>query len=585
MCNGSALSEGVPHIVDNTGNRILRTGTESFEDLVERYVYVDKTLLVRDVMDGSGVTLFCRPRRFGKSTALRMLQCFFEEGVEGSIPDRRRLFDKLAVAGAGERVNRERGAHPVIYLSLGGCALGSFEKTTSRIAQQVAGEYQRHDYLLDSAALRGYLRPRFERIAAQEPTDVDLLTSLAWLSSLLARHHGSKTVILIDEYDTPINDGYLNGYRKEIVDFCRSWLTDALKGTDQLFLSALTGVLRVSQESIFSELNNISVNTTLDEGYGEAFGFTAAEAEELAHLMGRGDCTEQMHAWYDGYRFGSSEVYNPWSVLHYLGSGIAQPYWTNTSRNGIVRDLVAHADDRTSVELAKVAAGEAVEKPLDLRTVFDDLEDNPGAVWPQMYQAGYLTTDDTGAANDDARLRRLRVPNLEVKKLFQKELVERAKRFAGSDRRLEALHDAIMRDDPKALEGALREVLLDSPSFLDLSDEARCHMLLLALLYGMPGYRPPTSNRESGDGRSDVLLEPLASHVRELPCIAIEIKRPHGNRGKPLEGEVLAAHARDVALAQAVRMEYGHGLTGRGRLLWGVSFGGKNVACACKRCR
>lgn len=584
MCNGSALTEGKPHIVDNTGDRILRTGTESFEDMVERYVYVDKTLLVRDIMDGSGITLFCRPRRFGKSTAMRMLQCFFEQGVKGYIPDRRHLFDNLAVAGAGERINRERGAHPVIYLSLGGCALGSCQKTVSRIAQQVAAEYQRHAYLYDSPVLLPYLRPRFERLAAQEPTDIDLLSSLAWLSSLLAQHHDAKTVILIDEYDTPINDGYLRGYRHEIVDFYRSWLTDALKGTDKVFLAALTGVLRVSQESIFSELNNVAVNTTLDEGFDEAFGFTAAEAEELARYMGRKECIGQMRAWYDGYRFGGGEAYNPWSVLNYLRSGVAQPYWTNTSMNGIVRDLVARADDKTSVELAAVASGGTVQKPLDLHTVFDDLADNPEAVWPQMYQAGYLTTDDTGAANDSRRLRRLRVPNYEVQELFETELIGRARRIAGSESRLKALHAGIARDDPRALEEALRQILLDSPSFLDLADEGRCHMLLLALLYGVSGYRPPTSNRESGDGRSDVLLEPLPDYAAELPAIAIEVKRPKDQRDKPLDDEALAAHARDVALAQAVRMEYGHGLTGRGCLLWGVSFGGKHVACACEHC-
>lgn len=215
-----------------------------------------------------------------------------------------------------------------------------------------------------------------------------------------------------------------------------------------------------------------------------------------------------MRAWYDGYRFGRGKAYNPWSVLNYLRSGVAQPYWTNTSMNGIVRDLVARADDKTSVELAAVAAGGTIRKPLDLRTVFDDLADNPEAVWPQMYQAGYLTTDDTGAANDDSRPRRLRVPNHEAERLFQKELIDRAKRLAGSESRLKTLHAAVVRDEPQTLEEALRQILLDGPNFLDLADEGRCHMLLLALLYGVPGYRPPTSNRESDDGRSDVLLEP-----------------------------------------------------------------------------
>lgn len=586
MCNGSQNARGVPNIVDRTGERILAPGTASFARLVTKYIYVDKTMLIDDVVRHGDVTLFCRPRRFGKSCVMSMLRYYLEAPVEGWIPNRAGLFDGLAVEGASARTTAERFRHPVIRLSLGRCAGGSFEATVALIAEVVAEEYTRHDYLLESKALRPYLRDRYMRLASGEPkTEGELVSSLAWLSILLHDHHEADVVILIDEYDAPIVDGHLNGYRARILSFYRSWLTDAIKDNDDLLLSALTGVLRVSQESIFSELNNVEVNTMLDGEYGEAFGFTPDEVAALADYVGRGELTDQMRTWYDGYRSGGTDVYNPWSVIKCLKKGRAQAYWTNTSMNGIVRELVRRADEPTSLDLARVASGSTVEKALDMQTVFDDLAKNPGAVWPQLYQTGYVTTDDTGGANMRRRPRRLRLPNLEVAELFGDELFGRAQAFAGSTDNLCALHTALRGTDEDALERALRQIMLDSPSFHDLASEGQCHMLLMGLLYGMDGYRSPTSNREAGDGRADVLLEPEPTRALELPAVVVEVKRPRDDRRRDLEPDALKAHARDVALDQAVRNEYAHGMRGRGLVLWGVSFAGKHVACACKERR
>ena len=229
-----------------------------------------------------------------------------------------------------------------------------------------------------------------------------------------------------------MNDAHLHGFRGRVLDFYRSWLSGALKGTVDLYCAALTGVLRVSQESIFSELNNARFDTTLDDDHAEAIGFTAAEAEALAVHAGRAGREGEMAEWYDGYRFGSADVYNPWSVLNFLQTGEAQPYWTNTSRNGIVVDLIRRAGAEQTAELAELVAGGTVEKPLDLRTVFDDLSESPDAVWAQLYQAGYVTTEDTGRPNDRSMPRRLRIPNLEVRRLYEKELLARAAGLAGS---------------------------------------------------------------------------------------------------------------------------------------------------------
>ena len=578
MCNGSVTATGTPHIVDKTGRRQLPVGIESFEDVLEGFAYVDKSLAVRDLVDRRGVTLYCRPRRFGKSTFLRMLQCFFDVDPSKDARGRKELFGDLAIAGGEARYMEECGTHPVIYLNLASCGAETFEQTLSKIAAVMAGEYARRRYLYDPSWMFPDEQKKFQRLTSGTASEAELVGSLSWLSTLLRNHHGAQTVILIDEYDTPVNDAHLSGFRREVLGFYRDWLSSALKGTVDLYCAVLTGVLRVSQESIFSELNNVKFDTTLDLDHAEAIGFTAEEAGALAAHVGRGDAAE-MAAWYDGYRFGDVDVYNPWSVLNYLQAGVAQPYWTNTSRNGIVVDLIRRAGEGQTAELAELAGGGTVAKPLDLRTVFDDLAENPGAVWAQLYQAGYVTTEDTGRPNDDEMPRELHIPNLEVRRLYQKELLARAARLAGSEARLAALHRAVASADAPVAEDALRRILLDAPSYHDLARESDYHVLLLALLYSVPGYRPATSDRESGDGRCDVLLEPQPAEAGRLPANAMELKLDKGAK----DDDALAACARDVALAQAERLGYGHGLAGAGLVRWGIAFCGKRVAVVCER--
>jgi hypothetical protein len=578
MCNGSVTEKGEPRIVDRCGRGLLSIGIESFEDVLRGFTYVDKSLAAGELVDRRGVTLYCRPRRFGKSTFLRMLQCFFECPAEGFVPDRRGLFDGLAISEADPRYMVECCAHPVVYLNLASCGADNLEDTTAKMAHAIADEYVRHAYLLESPKLMSFQKARFERVAAEEARPQELVASLSTLCKLLSRHHGSQVVVLIDEYDTPVSDAHLHGFRHRVLDFYRSWLSDALKGTVDLYCAALTGVLRVSQESIFSELNNVQIDTTLDDDRAEVIGFTAAEVEVLAAHVGREDKLAEMAEWYDGYRFGETDVYNPWSVLNYLRKGRAQPYWTNTSSNGIVSDLIRRAGEKQTAELATLAGGGEVAKPLDLRTVFDDFADNPEAVWAQLYQAGYVTTSDTGAPNDDQMERGLRIPNHEVRLLYGKELLARATRLAGSGERLSALHRAVTSADAPTVAEVLRRILLDSASYHDLSSEAGYHVLLLALLYAVPGYRPATSERESGDGRCDVLLEPVPAEAGRLPAHAMELKLDKA----AATDETLVTCARDVALAQARRLGYGHGLSGSGLVRWGVAFCGKRVAVACE---
>ena len=578
-------------IVDLAGRKLLPIGHEDFEEVVSRSVFIDKSLLIRDLLDSNClVTLFCRPRRFGKSLAMRMLQCFFEAPFEPRHKLRRSYFENLAIWDEGDFYRAEQGKYPVVYLSLGSVSGKTWEDARAGLARLMSRECTRHDYLLQSAKLGQAEKNGLERLADRSTAGAELDGSLAFLCDCLFRHYDEKTVVLIDEYDRPVTAGHLNGYRDEAIDFMRSWLTDALKATDALRLACLTGVQRVSRESIFSGLNNLQVNTALDAEYTEGFGFTAAEAKELARYLGLERALDEMRSWYDGYCFGGTDVYNPWSALCFLHKGEAQPYWGNTSDNAIVHELFQRAGNGELDELRALTAGGTIAEPLNLSTVFSELDTDPSASWSQLYLAGYVTTDDAGRSADNIMPRRLRVPNREVAWLFRSEFFERAQRLAGSSGRLVALHTALASGDAPGLAAALHDVLKNSLSCFDLTHENAYHTLLVGLVYTMAGYRVPLSNRESGDGRPDLVLLPEQGEESPLPAIVVAVKRLRtatedasggdGNNNGGDRPDALEALAQ-AALEQAQARGYAHGLPGKGALLWGVAFSGKHSACRC----
>lgn len=575
-------------VVDLAGNKALPIGNEDFAQVIRTSVFVDKSMLVRDIIESNyKVILFCRPRRFGKSLAMRMLQCYFEAPVEGYVPDNGGAFESLAVWGSGERYRAERGAHPVVFLSLGSVGGKTWAEARGALAGQMASEYNRHSYLLESDILTAGERESYRRISAMEAGCAELEGSLSRLSDYLFRYHGAETVILIDEYDRPVTAGHLASYRAEAIEFMRSWLTDALKSTTSLRLACLTGVQRVSRESIFSGLNNVVVNTALDDEFTEGFGFTHREVASLLSLLACEGRADELAEWYDGYNFGGGRVYNPWSVLNYLRRGVAQPYWGNTSDNAIVHQLFRLAGNGEAQELRELASGGTVWEPLDLATVFSRLDGDPSAIWSQLYLAGYLTTDDAGRANDDVTPRELRVPNREVAWLYRKEFAERSEALAGTTRRLRELHRALAGGDAAGLEACVGEILAESPSYFDLTSENSYHMLLLGLVYSVPGYRFPLSNRESGSGRPDIVLVPERENERRLSSIVIEVKRARVDIGSATpakeDGAALGVLARE-ALNQIGVNGYVHGLAGNGALCWGVACSGKHVVCAVERC-
>lgn len=564
-------------IVDMSGLRILPIGTDNFLDAVERGVYVDKSSLVADLLDsGYKATLFCRPRRFGKSLAMSMLRRFFEAPMGGKIPDSRPIFEQLAVWGRGERYRAEQGRYPVVAISLGDCGGLAWEECRAAIARHMVAEFRRHRYATELPGMDPDDRGRY-LLMCKGVSAEDLPGSLSFLVRALSdAHEGSGTVVLIDEYEHPVTQGHLRGYRNEAVAFMRDWLTGALKSNESLRLACLTGVQHVSRESIFSGLNNLAVNTPMSERFTEGFGFTEEEAARLAEHVGRSASVAEMRDWYDGYSFGGAPVYNPWSVLNYLDQGIAQVYWVNTADNGVIGRLFERADSEQLAKLWGLASGGEVVEPLNLNTVFADLDRDPAAMWGQLYLAGYVTTDDVAFPNDAGRPRRLRIPNREVAEVYRQEICRRAMRGAGvAPVRALALRQALPAGDAGAFVHEMDAVLQGVPSYYDLSTENAYHMLLAGLLYDMQEYRAPLSNRESGEGRPDILLVPELEGLSTLPAVVIEVKRAQSAEG--------LREAAERGVEQARLRGYAADLPGKGALLWGVAFCGKACAAICER--
>jgi hypothetical protein len=556
------------------------TGTYSgvFAEVFDEGVFVDKSLLVRDVLRGAKAKLFCRPRRFGKTLAMSMLQDFLECAPCGD-PEARGRFELLDIweADGGAWQDRQ-GRYPVVALSLKEADGSTWEEILGVVKNLVAEEFRRHDYLLDGEL------DQFGRISAGRPEPGDLAGSLGFLTRLLHARHGRKAVVLIDEYDAPITNAMAANAYEEAIAFVRPFLSSVLKDNPHLEKGVLTGVQRVSKESIFSGLNSVDVNTPLDQTADERFGFTQAEVEALASYLGHPESVPVLKEWYDGYRFGGADVYNPWSVLSFFAKGRrALPYWNNTSSNSILAKAAASADRAVrSGMLALLEPGATVLAPVDPNVAYGELDRNPSGIWSVLYMSGYLTTEDTDAAvapdeaADPDRKRPLRVPNREVRHAYRRDVLAQVQRVAGGRDKLGPLYGGLAAGDEEAVGHELATVVRDCASYYDLVSEGPCHAMLLGLLVGMEGYANPVSNREAGHGRPDIQVVP-DDPSRDTPVLTVEVKFEKG-----ADGARLAELARE-ALAQAGSREYDAALESAPRVRWGVAFAGKRVAVACER--
>jgi hypothetical protein len=573
--NGVVVAPGA-RLVDASRRRWTGSCSDSFRWVFSRGVFVDKSLLVRDVLQGAQATLFCRPRRFGKSLAMSMLKDFLECAPCGD-PAARSRFELLDVWEADGGAWREhQGRYPVVALSLKGVSAPAWEGVLGELAEAVASEFERHRYLVEGEVSQAR-RDRFERMAAGSTEPRDLGRSLLFLTELLHERHGQRAIVLIDEYDAPITHALARGFYREAVDFMRGFLTNALKSNDHLEKGVLTGVQRVSKESIFSGLNSVDVNTPLDPASDERFGFTQAEVEALASYLGHPESVPTLKEWYDGYRFGKADVYNPWSVLSFFAKGrVAQPYWTNTSGNSILGEALSNPDADVRGQMTfLLEPGATVDAPIDPNVAYGELAENTDGVWSVLYMGGYLTTEDTEYPGDAARARPLRVPNREVLRAYRGEVVRRAIGAAGRSVR-DRLCRALADGDAPAAEGALGEVARNSASSFDLTCEGDWHMLVLGLIIDMPGYASVRSSREAGYGRFDVQALPKEASAR-TPVLTLEFKFDKE------AGEDRLASLTSDALAQVGSRAYDAEHLDVPRVRWGIACAGKRVAAACER--
>lgn len=491
-------------IIDRSGDKRLPIDDDGFVTAAARSTLVDKTMLIANILEsGYKCTLFCRPRRFGKTLNMTMLKAFFElPAGRFAREDMAGLFEGMEIwDAAGGRYRAHQGAYPVVHISFNTVKRLDWRGSYGAVRTLVEMEYARHDYLKTSEALNENERAYFQRVAAGEADEAEFGDSLMRLVRFLRAHHGRPVVLLIDEYDAPVMAGYTNDYYPEVVNFLKAWLTGALKdGGAALAFACLTGVQRISKESIFSDLNNLKVSTSLTSDFDERYGFTDAEVCALSEYLGLSGHMDEARFWYDGYRFGRMDVYNPWSVLNYLDAGCTPGvYWANTSSNKVIGEAVRSADDARLEDLYSLMEPDGyVASSLDLGIVFPDVGVRQDALWSMLYLAGYLTTDLTAAPEDDMAIRPLRIPNNEIRRIFRKEIVARFMGYAGGSAVCSGSSGRSAWAMPRRSKASSRVWLEIPPARSTWCPRNSCHLFMLGLCFGISGYRDPQVQSRGG---------------------------------------------------------------------------------------
>lgn len=504
--------------------KTLPVGIDNFEKLIHGdYYYVDKTGLIKELLDKKGeVNLFTRPRRFGKTLNISMLQYFFEDtDVEELNQKHRELFDGLEIMGSGDTYLRHMCGYPVINLSLKSAKRAQYSSALYLLCGELAREFDRHRHIMED--LPAEKREKYQRILSGTASTDEYSDALRFLSEALCSAYKKKAVILIDEYDVPLENAWFNGFYYEMMDFLRSMFENALKTNPCLEFAVMTGCLRISRESIFTGLNNLEINSILSPSYSEYFGFTQAETDRLLADLGLNSQREILKIWYDGYSFGDSEVYNPWSVTNYLKGMMVNPdelpapFWANTSSNNIIKNLVEKADLSVKAELESLLAGGVIEKPVHEDITYDSIYDSEDNLWNFLYFTGYLKKTSM-RLEGDMRYVKLAIPNREVRYIYSNTIMFwfRAK---VQMRDLSKLFDALAEGDADTVQLELSSLLMESISYMDGREEFY-HGFLLGILENMKDYLVK-SNRESGLGRYDIAVRQL--DVNKTPMI-LELK-------------------------------------------------------------
>ena len=527
----------------------LPIGVSDFKELVSNYYYVDKTLILKDFIDSKPkVSLFTRPRRFGKTLTMDMLKTFFEI----SDTDTSKYFMDKEIWSRGEEYRREQGKYPVIFVTFKDIKFASWEQTYNAIREIIANEYLRHDILLTSDRCNEYEKDYFRKVVDGSITEVSMSRAFAELSRMLHKHYDCPSVIIIDEYDTPIQQGYTDGYYEQVTGFMSNLLSGAFKDNSDLSYGFLTGILRVAKESIFSGLNNLKVNSVLEERYSEYFGFTKSEIKDIMKYYDRTDKYEEICEWYDGYRFGNTEIFNPWSVLNYLDENCnAKAYWQSTGDNSIIRRIVAEADDETVDNLRKLMQGQKISSYVDTSVIYPEIRNNPTTIYSFLLSAGYLKVLKKDELHDDNAICDIAIPNKEIFFVYEKEILSALTNVISQSTAI-AIKEAIVMQNVPKLQNSLQELLLKSVSSFDYAHENFYHGLVLGICAIMNNLYRMDSNRESGHGRYDIQLSP---YDKKMPGIIIELKVLKENIAESHIESELENSAKE-ALLQINRQQY-----------------------------
>lgn len=545
-------------------NKSLPIGVSDFKLATTGYYYVDKTLMIRDFLDKKPmVSLFTRPRRFGKTLNMDMLRVFFEKTNE----DTSVYFKDKQIWQCGDYYTKHQGQYPVIFLTFKDVKSMTWEETFQKIRRLISLEFIRHNELETSSVLTAYEKEQYHLLAGDNGDEVDCQMGLQLLSLLLHKHYGRECIIIIDEYDTPIQQGHTCNFYPEIVNFMRNFFSGGLKDNPHLAFGFLTGILRVAKESIFSGMNNLKTYSILDDGYSSYFGFTEKEVKDMLRYYGKDDKYNELSEWYDGYRFGNTEIFNPWSVINYISDNcFPKAFWQSTGSNEIIGEIIQTATPEITKDLYKLLCGEKIAAYIDTGVIYPEVQNNPYSIYSFLLVAGYLKVANIYPQSDGNFMCDVAIPNKEITFVYEKEVLNRTNQNSLAI----SISQAIFSKDTQKLQALLEDFMVKSISSIDGANEGFYHGMMLGLCAILGNRYKIRSNRESGLGRFDIQLMPLA---KGMPGFIFEFKHTKD------EHTDLSALA-DSALQQIETKKYDTELRDNGVnsiISIGIAFRGKSA--------
>lgn len=496
-------------------NKSLPIGVSDFKLATTGYYYVDKTLMIRDFLDKKPmVSLFTRPRRFGKTLNMDMLRVFFEKTNE----DTSVYFKDKQIWQCGDYYTKHQGQYPVIFLTFKDVKSMTWEETFQKIRRLISLEFIRHNELETSSVLTAYEKEQYHLLAGDRGDEVDCQMGLQLLSLLLHKHYGRECIIIIDEYDTPIQQGHTCNFYPEIVNFMRNFFSGGLKDNPHLAFGFLTGILRVAKESIFSGMNNLKTYSILDDGYSSYFGFTEKEVKDMLRYYGKDDKYNELSEWYDGYRFGNTEIFNPWSVINYISDNcFPKAFWQSTGSNEIIGEIIQTATPEITKDLYKLLCGEKIAAYIDTGVIYPEVQNNPYSIYSFLLVAGYLKVANIYPQSDGNFMCDVAIPNKEITFVYEKEVLNRTNQNSLAI----SISQAIFSKDTQKLQALLEDFMVKSISSIDGANEGFYHGMMLGLCAILGNRYKIRSNRESGLGRFDIQLMPL---TKGMPGFIFEFK-------------------------------------------------------------